>query len=236
MGAIYRREMSSYFYSPVAYVFIVVLLAFTGYIFTFANIFQMNADMSITFSNIFLILMVLLPILTMRLFSEEKRQKTEQGLLTAPVTLLEIVLGKFFAALTVYTVSIAIYIVYALVLAALGASVEWAIIFGNLLGLFLLGAAFISAGVFISSTTENQVVAAVGTFVLIFLLYSIDAIGSIITKVPFLQQVCTYLSFYSRYNELTNGIFNITSILFFVSVTAVFLFLTVRVFEKRRWS
>lgn len=235
MGAIYRREIKAYFSSPVAYIFIAVFCAYSALMFYIGNILSQNADMSMAFSSIFTILMILLPILTMRLFSEEKRQKTEQGLLTAPVSLLEIVLGKFFAAMTIYAVAIAIYLVYALVLAALSADVNWIMVLGNIVGLVLLGSSFIAAGIFVSSMTENQIVAAVGSFVVIMLLYMIDVIAQYVT-VPFISKLLNYLSFYSRYYEITSGVFNITSMLFFVSITAVFIFLTVRVFEKRRWS
>lgn len=235
MGAIYRREIKAYFNSPVAYIFIAVFCAYSGLMFYIGNVIMQDADLNMAFSSIFNIIMILLPILTMRLFSEEKRQKTEQGLLTAPVSLFEIVLGKFFAAMTIFATAIAIYLVYALALAALSADVSWIMVLGNIVGLLLLGSSFIAAGIFVSAMTENQIVAAVGSFVVIMLLYMIDVIAQYVT-VPFISKLLLYLSFYSRYYEITSGVFNITSMLFFVSITAVFLFLTVRVFEKRRWS
>ena len=190
--------------------------------------------MSGMFANLFLIIIFLIPILTMRLFSEEKKQKTEQGLLTAPVSLTSIVLGKYFAALTLFTIGISVVFVYGFILSLFG-SVAWLTLVSNFLALFLLGAAFSAVGVFISSLTENQVIAAVGGFVCLMMLYMIDVIASSV-NVTWLQNFLYDMSFYSRYYEFTCGIFNLSSVLFYLSTAVLFNFFTVRVFEKRRWS
>ena len=161
MGAIYKREIKAYFMSPTAYIFLAVFYVISGFYFVNVNIFGMTTDMSYVFSGVFTIMMILLPLLTMRLFSEEKKQKTDQCLLTAPVGLMGIVMGKFLAALTVFAVAMAVYIPYILVLVKLGGGIAWASVIGNMVGLLLLGAAFISIGIFISSLTELQIVAAI---------------------------------------------------------------------------
>lgn len=234
MGAIYRREIGAFFSSGIAYVFLAVFYVFAGYFFSITTLAAGTANMSGMFSNLFLIIIFLIPILTMRLFSEEKKQKTEQGLLTAPVSLSEIVLGKYFAALTLFTIGISIVFVYGFILSLFG-TVAWLTLLSNFIALFLLGAAFSAVGVFISSLTENQVIAAVGSFVCLMMLYMIDVIASTV-NVTWLQEFLYDMSFYSRYYEFTCGIFNLSSVLFYISTAVLFNFFTVRVFEKRRWS
>lgn len=234
MGAIYRREMSAFFNSSIAYIFLAVFYAFSGYFFTASSIGYATTDMSGAFSSIFIIILIVIPIITMRLFSEEKKQKTEQGLLTAPVSLSGIVLGKYFAALTLYSFGIAIYFLYALVLEYFG-GVAWPMVFSNILALFFLGSAFISVACFISSLTENQVVSAIASFMALMVLYLFDMIAQYIDN-EFIANLITDLSFYSKYMEFTSGIFNLSSVLFFISTAVIFNFLNIRVYEKRRWS
>ncbi len=234
MGAIYRREIGAFFTSGIAYVFLAVFFVFSGYFFSINTLAVGSTNMAGMFANLFLIIIFLIPILTMRLFSEEKKQKTEQGLLTAPVSLTSIVLGKYFAALTLFTIGISIVFLYGLILSLFG-TVAWMTLLSNFLALLLLGAAFTAVGVFISSMTENQVIAAVGGFVCLMLLYMIDVIASSVS-VTWLQEFLYDMSFYSRYYEFTCGIFNLSSVLFYVSTAVLFNFFTVRVFEKRRWS
>ncbi len=235
MGAIFKREMKAYFTSPIAYIFIAVFYVYTGTYFVQANIRGANADMTYVFAGVFTLMMIMLPLLTMRLMSEEQKQKTDQCLLTAPVYLAEIVMGKFLAALCVFLCGMAIYIPYILVLNKLAGSVAWATVLGNMLALLLLGACFISIGMFVSSLTENQIVSAVASFILIMLFYMIDVFAQSVS-VPWLRTVMASLGFYNRYIEFTNGIINITSIIFFLSVIFGMNFLTVRVLEKRRWG
>lgn len=234
MGAIYRREMGAFFSSSIAYIFLAVFYLFSGFFFYNTCLYSATTDMSALFSNLFLVIVFLIPILTMKLFSEELKQKTDQGLLTAPVSLPGIVLGKYFSALTLYTAGIAIVLLFGLILSFFG-TVSWGICFANFLALFLLGAAFISVGLFISALTENQIVAAVGSFVALMLLYMIDVIANYV-KFDTIKELLTALSFYTRYYEFTCGLFNLSSVLFYLSVAVIFNFLTVRVFERRRWA
>ena len=170
----------------------------------------------------------------MRLFSEEKKQRTEQGLLTAPVSLTGIVLGKYFAALTMFIIAVSIVFIYGFILSLYG-TVAWLTLFANYLAVLLVGAAFIAIGLFVSSLTENQVAAAVGGIVCLALLFLIDLVASFV-KIGWLQSLLYDLSFYTRYYEFTCGIFNLSSVLFYLSTAVLFNFFTVRVFEKRRWS
>lgn len=235
MGAIFRREIKAYFTSPIAYIFIAVFYVYTGMYFVGTNIYSATTDMTYVFSGVFTLMMIMLPLLTMRLMSEEQKQKTDQCLLTAPVNLASIVMGKFFAALCVFLIGMAIYIPYILVLYKLAGSIAWATVIGNMFALLLLGASFISIGMLISSLTENQIVAAIASFIVIMLFYMIDVLAASVS-VDWLKNVMVSLGFYNRYYEFTNGIINIPSIVFFLSVTFICNFLTVRVLEKRRWG
>lgn len=176
MGAIYRREVGAFFTSSIAYVFLAVFYLAAGYFFFGSSLAMATTDMSNLFSSLFFVITILIPVLTMRLFSEEKKQKTEQGLLTAPVSIGGIVMGKYLAALTLYTIGLAIIFVYALILSFFGA-VAWGIVISNILALFLLGAAFIAVTLFISSLTENQVVAAVLGMIVLLALALIDVVA-----------------------------------------------------------
>lgn len=234
MGAIYRRELGAFFSSSMAYIFLAVFYLFAGWFFYGSSLAGATTDMSAMFSSLFMVVVFLIPILTMKLFSEELKQKTDQGLLTAPVSLSCIVLGKYFAALTLYTIAISITLLFGLILSFFG-TISWGICFANFLALFLLGAAFISVGLLVSALTENQIVAAVGGFVALMLLYMIDVVASYV-NVEIIQKILTALSFYTRYYEFTCGLFNLPSVLFYISVAVIFNFLTIRVFERRRWA
>ena len=234
MGAIYRREMYAFFTSGLAYVFLSVYFLFSGYFFYAGSLASATTDTSAMFGALFLVVLFLIPILTMRLLSEEKKNKTDQGLLTAPVGLWSIVLGKYFAPLNLFVIATSIVFIYAMFLSYFG-TVTWSTLLGNYFAMLLLGAAFIAVGTFISSLTENQMASAVASFLALMLLYMIDSIGSNIS-VEFIQKLFTSLSFYSRYIEFTMGLFNLSSVVFYISAAFLFNFFTVRVLEKRRWS
>ncbi len=235
MGAVFRRELKAYFTSPIAYIFIAVFCIYSATYFTNVNILYGTADMANVFNSAFTIMMILLPLLTMRLFTEEKRQKTDQCLFTAPINLFSIVMGKFLAATCIFLCGMAIYIPYVIVLAALADTIAWATVIGNMAALLLLGASFISIGIFVSAMTENQVVAAVGSFIIIIFFFMIDMLAGVV-QIEWLRQIMVALGFYTRYSEFSTGLFSIPNVIFFVSVIFIFNFLTVRALEKRRWA
>lgn len=235
MLAIFKRELSSYFTSPIGYVFLAVFYFFSG-MFFYSVLYSNSTDISYVFSGMFTVLLFVVPLLTMRLMSEEKKQKTDQLLLTSPVSLTGLVLGKFLAAVCMYAIALSVTVVYSLILAGF-ASPEWMVVIGNIFGSLLLGSALIAIGLFISSMTENQMIAAVGSFAVMMFILMMDSFVSIIPSgLSFISRILTGLSFMTRYNELVTGILNIGTILFFISVAVVFNFLTVRVLEKRRWG
>lgn len=234
MGAVFRRELKSYFVTPIGYVFLAAFYAYAGLMFYVTGISEGKVRMDLLFSSLVIVLVVIVPILTMRTMAEERRSKTDQCLLTSPVSIGGIVAGKFLAAFTVYLAAISITVVIALV-ASIYASPDWKVVLGNLIGLALIGAAYISIGIFCSSCTESQSVAAVFGF---GVLMCTTFISSIASQLPFefLTKLADKVSFAERYYTFTYGIFDISNVLFFVSAAFVFLFLTVRVVEKRRYS
>lgn len=234
MGAIFRREVQSYFTSPIGYIFLAAFYAFSAFFFTTSSLQSGSTKMDTMFSQLMIILVVLIPILTMRTMSEDKKTKTDQCLLTAPVSLGGIVAGKFLAALVVYTCAVLVTVVYAVILSAY-AEMDWLVIIGNVIGLELFGAAFIAVGIFCSSLTENQVVAAVISFICILALNMLSTIGALLPW-DWLSEIFSKVSFYERYYGFTYGLFDLSNVLFFISAIVVFLFFTVRVLEKRRWS
>lgn len=244
MNAIFKREVSSYFNSLIGYIFLAAFFAASGVLFSITSVtvssgsqgsvLTLTTDMSTMFSLLFYVLMVLIPILTMRTLSEDKRNKTDQLLLTAPISLGSLVMGKFFAALLIYVLGVSMTLIYAIVLSFF-AEVAWLEVLGNVVGLLLVGSSFIALGVFISSLTENQVIAAVGGFIAMCALYLITAIAAII-PIDWIAKILNHLSFTDRYYSFTYGIFNFSNVIFFLSWIVIFLFMTVRVLERRRWN
>lgn len=233
MFAILKREMQNYFTSPIGYIFLAVFYFFAGMFFS-SVLYSNTTDITYVFSSLLTVLIFLIPLLTMRSMSEDKKQKTDQLLLTSPLNLTGLVVGKFLAAFLMYCIALAVTVVYALILATFAAP-EWTVVVGNIFGALILGAALISIGVFISSLTENQLIAAVGSFAVMMFIMMIDGFASLI-PVDFISNIILSLSFMSRYEDFVAGILNISNVLFFVSIAVVFIFLTVRVLEKRRWS
>lgn len=233
MHAIYKREMKSFFTSPIGYVILGIFYFFLGFFFAYQYKFG-YADVTFTFSQMFSISLFVIPIITMRLLSEEKRQKTDQALLTSPVSLWGIVLGKYFAALTIFAIGYAPTLIYMMILSS-NASVNWMMYLGCLLGTLLLGASITAAGLFISGLTESQVVAAVGTFAVSLFIMLLDTFAELI-NFSFIQKSVEWFSFNGRYNTFMTGVIDYSNILFFISFASVFLFLSVRVLEKRRYA
>ena len=233
MTAIFKREFSAYFKNPIGWVFLAISWFFCG-----LNLFILVSAgvnmISYVFSNMMMVLMIGIPVLTMRLMSEETRMKTDQALLTAPVSLSGIVWGKFLAALALFGVGMAMTVVDFIILSSF-ASPQVSIFVGNLIGLALMGGAFIAIGLFISTMTQSQLAAAIISFAVILFFYMLDYF---VSAVPWgwAQTVLGAISFTSRYSEFTNGILDYGNIIFFASVIFIFNFLSVRVLERRRWS
>jgi ABC-2 type transport system permease protein len=250
--AIFKKEMRLYFTSPVAWVVFTIFLLIAGYFFysifaffTLASMQsmmnpQMGRDLNVTdsvmrplFSNVSVILLLLLPLVTMRLFAEERRAGTIELLLTYPVRDGAVLAGKYLAAFALYAIMIALTLLYPLIVVYF-ARLEWGPIFTGYLGLLLMGATFIAVGVFASSLTENQIVAAITTFgaLLIFWIlgWSADYAGGTAGK------VLQFLSILEHNDSFSKGVLDTKDVLYYLNFTLLALFLTLRSLEARRWK
>lgn len=232
MKAIFNREFNSYFTSMLGYVFLTIFLLLTGVMFYVVNIRFMTARMTNFFSIVNNWALFLLPLLTMRLFSEDRKQKTDQLLLTAPISTKEIVFGKYLAAFGIFMVGVLITLIYPVILAFTG-NLPVAETISCYVGFILLCSAILAIGAFMSSITESQIVAAVATYgVLIFTLL----LGSVASNVSneIIVKILLWLSPVQRFSDFTLGILNFEPIIYYLSITGLFLFFTVMVFERRR--
>ena len=234
MSAIIKRELSSYFNSAIGYIVLAVFYFFSGLFFYMYCLLSNTTSMSYVFLSMLMIVMLVIPIITMKSFSEERKQKTDPALLTAPISLTEMVLGKFFGAFLLYCICNAIYVLYAIIL-SFYATPDWAVFLTTMLGMLLMGGALIAIDMFISALTESQVIAAVVSIGIGLLIYMLDSLSNVF-NVDWLTNLFHNISFDAHFTNFINGIINLTSVVFFLSVIAIFLFLCVRVFEKRRWS
>jgi ABC-2 type transport system permease protein len=180
MKAVYERELASYFKSMIGYVFMFFIFLIVGIYFNAYNLSYAYPTMTVTLNSITFVFLIAIPILTMRVLSEERKQKTDQLLLTSPVSVSQIVCGKFFALMTVYAIPMLIICLYPLILRSFG-TISYAQNYTAILGFFLLGVTNIAIGMFLSSLTESQIVAAVLTFVVMFVCYIMTGIESLFT-------------------------------------------------------
>lgn len=286
MTAIYKRELSSYFNSMIGYVFIAALVCFTGIYFMAYNLYNGLPDFSYALMSLMNILMFTVPILTMRSMAEDRRGRTDQLLLTAPVPLWAVVLGKYLAMVTVLFVPVFLAAFCPLIIAANGEAHLFSD-YASLLAFFLMGCVFLAIGMFISSLTESQGMAAgICVVVMLFCYYSAsladyisstafnvaallvlsallalivrkltrsDAAGLIILALCVAAVVITWLvsptsletllpdlmnqlSLFERFYTFVNGVFDVTAIVYYISVAVFFLFLCVQSWEKKRYN
>ncbi|MDR2655149.1 MAG: ABC transporter permease [Oscillospiraceae bacterium] len=233
MTAVYRKELLIYFTSPIVYAYLLVFYFFSGLGFNAICIAQQTNNLTGAIDYMFTISMFILPVLTMRLFGEERKNKTDILLYTSPAGTFGIVAGKLLAAATVYGVASAIFVVYAFVI-GLFTAVQWAVFFCGLLGFLLMGVSLIAIGGFISVLTENQIVAAVITFAISLLLSLMDYIASMVSGIA--KTVLEYLSYNTHFTPFQTGQIGLSHIIFFLSVTGLFAFFTARSIDHRRFS
>ena len=287
MTAIYKRELKSYLTSMVGYLFIFFVLVLTGIYFSAYQLSAAYPKFETTLSAVTFVFLIGVPILTMRVLAEERKQNTDQLLLTAPVSVGNIVTGKYLALVTVYAIPILVLCTYPLIMSKFG-TVDFGTAYTAILGFFLLGCANIAIGLFMSALTESQVIAAVLTFVLLFAFYMMNGISSFFSKTSMstcvtfgllilaaaiivytmiknvlisaavgvigevilvivyllkssifeggIQKVLDIFNLSGHFDNFTNNIFDIKGIVYFLSVIAVCLFLTMQSILKRRWN
>ncbi len=224
MIPILKRELKTYFLTPVGYIFMGFFLLISGFFFATGNLFQGSPNYNNMLGTITFVFMILVPILTMRLLAEETRQKTDQLLLTSPLSVTEIVLGKYLAAVAVFLLTVVVTCIYPVILGFFG-SIAIAEIIGGYIGFLLLGASFIAVGLFVSSLTENQVVAAVVTFSSLLFFWIIDGLqgflpNDTVSGIVFVGLLLLGLTFLI-YRSTKNSFITIVTALIGVSITAV---------------
>ena len=259
MFAIFKRELRSYFTSLVGYVVIGVMLAFTGLYYSANCLVYGTSDFSTVLYSTTLVMLFLLPALTMRSFADERRNKTDQLLLTSPVGIPSIVMGKYFAQLAVFAVPMAAAAIMPLVLTAFG-TISLTSAYATWLAYFLMGAACIAIGTFVSALTENQIIAYLATFGALLICYLMNGIKSLFTSgntLAFIvfcvvlvllfklrpawlltgfNSVLGALALFQPFTDFVGGMFSVTGIVYYLSVAGLFLFLTGQALERRRWN
>ncbi len=287
MTAVYKKEVKGFLTSMIGYVFIAFLLVICGVYFTAYHLQGAYPKFAYTLDSVLFVFLIAVPVLTMRILAEERKQKTDQLLFTAPVSVTQVVVGKYLALVTVYLIPVAVLCIYPLILSQFG-TIPYPETYTALLGFFLLGCSFLAIGLYLSSVTESQVIAAVLTFLLLFLCYVIQGIASFfpetsdgsfftLAALTAVGAFCVYLmigsaliaviagaaaeavltvvyvvnsSFYEgliqkilnvldlsgHFSDFASGILDLTAVVYYLSVIAVFLFLTVQSVQKRRWG
>ncbi len=232
MRAVYEKEMRQYFHSVIGYVFLAIFVFINAYYFLLQNLMSRSGDITDYFQSTITLMMFLMPMLTMRSFSEEKKQRTEILLYTMPVREIQVVLGKFLAAESVFLIGLAVTLAFPVILAVCGSFQLW-ITVGNYLGIVLLMSAFIAIGMFVSALTENQIVSAVLSYVVIFALWYSYGLGSTIQDQTALE-LFNRVSMMGVYHDLIMGVLDPAGILLEITVTFIFLFLTVVAVRGKR--
>ena len=235
-AAIFRREFAAYFATPLAYVFIVIFLVFSG-IFTFylGGFFERGqADLQPFFTFLPWLYLFLVPAVTMRLWAEERKSGTLELLLTMPLRETEVVLGKFLASFGFLALTLAFTVTVPLSIGLLGRP-DWGVIAGSYAGVLFLGAAYLAIGLWISSLTESQVVAFIISVAMIFLLLAAGVAPQWLGSVGWFAALCEYLSLFSHFQNILRGVLDSRDVVYYVIVVCFFLYLNVKNIEARKW-
>lgn len=287
MLAIYKKEMRGYFNSIIGWLFVAFFLAFIGIYFFINNLFYGYTHFAYSLYSVGLIFILLVPMITMRIVAEENKQKTDQLLLTSPVSVEKIICGKFCAVASVFAIVMLITCAYPLIMSVYG-EINFAMNYAAIGGFFLMGCAYLAIGTFISAITDSQAFAAVLTFIVVLVSYLMEGIASLfsagartawlvfaflllvvavltwlmmknklvtglfliitqgaVAAIYFLKptilegsiiKVFDWFSVEARYADFVNGILNVADVVYYISVIALFLFLTVQAIKKRRWN
>ncbi len=236
MIAICKREFSSLFQNVIGWLFVAAVMALYGLYFFLYNLVYGTPTITYTLSAVSIIILITTPILTMRVLAEEKRNKTDQLILTAPVSVWEIVCGKFLALAAAFFICVGLMALTPLLLSIFG-TVQFVESYVALLGFFLFGLTCIAIGMFVSSLTESQVIAAVVTFVLLFIGFIMGSVvDAVFDGTGVIAKILGAYDLTTPLEDLQSGALNLVSIVYYLSMIALFLFLTVQSIEKRRWS
>ena len=245
MWAVCKKEIQNYFFSPVGYVFIAIFMLISAVLFfninltanTYGTGYSGMADYSTALQNMTIYLSFITPVLTMRIFAEERKNKTDQLYLTSPLSITSVVLGKYFAALAVLLIAMVLNLIFPIVIALYtsSGSLSFAMLMVQYVGFFLIGATFMAIGVFVSSMTESQVVAAVVSFAVAAVIWLGDSMLTSLGSEA-LTDIASSLNMLARYQSFADGIVGFSPLIYYVSISGLFVFLTVRAIERRRWT
>ena len=236
MKAIFKKEFSSYMHSVVGFLFMAVTIFFFALYAVVYNLLSGYAYVSYTLNAILFLFLLSIPILSMRILAEERKQKTDQLILTAPISVGKIVLGKYLAMAAIFMIPVALMCLFPLYLQQFG-TIPMGETYVAILAFALYGLTCIAVGLFVSSITESQVIAAVLSFGLLFVTYMMSGIQNIIsTTGNLLTKFLGVFDFYTRFSNMTTGMLDVTSVVYFVSVIVLLLFLTAQSIQKRRYS
>ena len=233
MRAIFKRELRSYFSTPIGFIVLAAFYFFLGLYFSMIYSYGSPAVETVIMAMSTVIVFTM-PVITMRLMSEDRRQKVDQALLTAPVSLTSIVMGKFFAALAVFAIGFLPTVIFELIVASY-VSVKIMSYIYAMCGMLLVGSALIAIGMFISSLTESSVISAILTLVINILVLYMSGFASMI-KVTWLANIIEKAAFITAFENFWENVFSVSDVVYFVSISAAFLFLCVRSLDKRRWA
>ncbi len=231
--AIMKKELQSYFYSPVAYIVFSAFLAIVGYLFWVVLIASKLASIQPMLYNAAFVLLIASPLLTMRLISEEKKNKTIELLLTSPISPAEIIIGKFLASFVLYLLLFVLTLQYPYIISQYSNEFDLGPVYSGYLGIILLGGAFISVGIFASTVSENQIISAMVCFGILLLFWMFGFAKEALDNS--FGQMLSNLSLFDRYSDFLRGIIDSGNIIFFIIFTLIWLFLATRVLESDRW-
>jgi len=232
MIAVFKKELKSYFYSPMAYILIGIFIALTSIFFN-PYLRYGYGEFTGMLDTISFFLILIVPVFTMRLLTEERKNGSEVLLLTSPTPLQNVIFGKYLAAIAVFMIMTALSWIYPTILVIFGGRITAQLV-GGYIGFILLGAAFISFGLFASSLTENQIISAIISVAGLLIIQVAESLSAMVGGI--IGKILDWFSLLSRYRDFTSGIFKVAPVVYFLSFIALFLFLTVRVIDKRRWS
>ncbi|ALS24429.1 MULTISPECIES: ABC transporter permease subunit [Paenibacillus] len=231
--AIAKKELQMYFYSPTAYAAFAFFFLITGYFFSANFLYPPYVvDIRPVVGNITFVFLFIVPLLTMRLISEELRQGTDELLLTSPASITEIVLGKYTAAAIVQLLLVIGSLIYPLILSAYG-TFELPVLWLSYLSMFLLGAAMMAIGLFASSLTAHQMVSGIAAFAILLVFWTIEWLGD--TVGGKIKDFLGMFSIVGRTLDLQKGVLDFADVLFYITLIAVFVLLSIQVLERKRW-
>ncbi len=235
MKAVFLREIKAYFNSPLMYILMSLFLIVSFIFYLMYNILNQYASMMPVMYSMNTMFLFLVPMLTMRLFSEEKTQKTDQLLFTSPNSITSLVMGKFLSAFLVFAVMMSLVIIYAFITAIYG-NLDIASFLIMYIGELLIGASFVAVGLFVSSVSTNLIISALVSFGLLLVFYFSEMIPGMFGNPEWLVKIFSFFSLSYRFDNFGMGLLAWDSIFYYLSFAGIFIFLTIRMIDKKRWS